>query len=265
MNVDKRSVRVLIAATVILWMSNCFASIDYESAWVCDQSKFNWYCDIEDKRTPAESADRKDDKKKTETALDKLERFQKALKEARAKAILEPTPENVAAYIRMQNEVGQIASTFSDTWRRVIWQNPDLNYELKRPVNNAGIDTYNKERWKAQMRTLEEIKKEWGVFFVFRSDCPYCHRMASTLKMLTDMYGVTVFPVSADGGVLPEYPNPARDNGIIERLGISHVPMIILANVKDKRLIPLGSGVVSLTDIIERIYILTSTNPGELY
>lgn len=240
------------------------AGIDYESAWQCDRSKFNWYCDIEEQKEKAPDEQKKQESK-TETAQEKLERLQKALKEARAKAILDPTPDNVAAYIRMQNEVGHIASTFSDVWRRAIWQNPDLNYELKRPVNNAGIDTYNKERWKAQMQTLEAIKKDWGIFFIFRGDCSYCHRMAPTMKMLSEMYGISVFPVSVDGGTLPEYPNPARDNGIVERLGVTHVPMLVLANVKDKRLVPLGSGVVSIQDIIERIYILTSTKPGDLY
>ena len=41
--------------------------------------------------------------------------------------------------------------------------------------------------------------------------------------------------------------------------------MMVLANVRDKRLVPLGSGVVSIQDLIERIYILTSTRAGELY
>lgn len=249
---------------LLLACGKAAAGIDYESAWVCDQSKFNWYCDIEERKEKPQGEQKKE-QKKTETAEERLEKLRKHLKELLAKAILDPTPENVAAYIKAQNEAGQIASVFSDTWRRVIWQNPELNYELKRPVNNAGIDTYNKERWKAQMKTLDEIKKDWGIFFIFSSECPYCRRMGPTMKMVSEMYGITVFPVTVDGGSLPEYPNPARDNGMTERLGIKSVPMLVLANVKDKRLIPIGSGVVSAQDIIERIHILTSTRPGELY
>lgn len=49
------------------------------------------------------------------------------------------------------------------------------------------------------------------------------------------------------------------------RLGIQQVPTLVLGNIRDKRLIPLGSGVISAQDVIERIYILTSTRPGELY
>ena len=88
--------------------------------------------------------------------------------------------------------------TFADVWRRVVWQNPDLNYELKRPVNNAAIAAYTSARKTAEKRTLDDINKEWGLFFFFRSDCPYCHRLAPTLKFLTDTYGITVFPVSVD-------------------------------------------------------------------
>jgi conjugal transfer pilus assembly protein TraF len=52
---------------------------------------------------------------------------------------------------------------------------------------------------------------------------------------------------------------------MVQKLGIRQVPMLVLGNVKDKRLIPLSSGVISAQDVIERIYVLTSTSPGELY
>lgn len=239
------------------------AGIDYPSVWTCDQRKFNWYCDKEPERPKAEIKNKQ--KTKEQLARERLEKLKKELEDKRALAIMEPTPEHIAEYIRLQNEVTQMAAVFSDVWRRVIWQTPELNYELKRPVNTAGIDTYNKERRQAELKTLEQIKKDWGLFFFFRSDCPFCHRMAQTLKILTDMYGLTVFPVSLDGQGLPEYPKPQRDNGMAAMLGISHVPMVVLGNVRDRRLIPLGSGVISVQDLIERVYILTSTKPGDLY
>ena len=48
-------------------------------------------------------------------------------------------------------------------------------------------------------------------------------------------------------------------------LGVSVVPLVVLGNVKDRRLLPIGSGVLSAQEIVERIYILTQTRPGELY
>lgn len=260
-------VSVLSAGTALASPAGS-AGLDYPSAWQCDQSKFNWYCDIEPApivEQPSKPAEVKKAKTREEDALERLEAWQKDLKAKRALSILEPTPENVKAYIQAQEHLTQTASLYSDVWRRVVWQNPDLNYELKRPANNAAIATYTNARKAAEKRTLDEINKEWGLFFFFRSDCPYCHRLSPTLKFLSDTYGITVFPVSVDGGTLPEYPNPQRDNGMVQKLGIRQVPMLVLGNVNDKRLIPLSSGVISAQDVIERIYVLTSTQPGELY
>lgn len=240
------------------------SGLDYPSVWQCDSTKFNWYCQVEETK-PTERQPPKKARTKEEIALEEIEKLRKELEAKRALAILQPTQENVKAYIAAQESLMQRASVFSDVWRRVIWQNPEMNYELKRPANNAAIATYTNLRKAEEKRTLDEINKEWGLFFFFRSDCPYCHRMAPTLKFLSEAYGITVLPVSLDGGGLSEYPNPLRDNGMAARLGIQQVPTLVLGNIRDKRLIPLGSGVISAQDVIERIYILTSTRPGELY
>lgn len=235
--------------------------IDYPSIWNCDTARFNWYCDAE----PDPPRENDTNKTPEELALNRIEAWQRELKTKRALSLMEPTPEHVKAYIEAQEQLTQRAALYSDVWRRVIWQNPELNYELKRPVNNAAISAYADERRVTEARTLSDIGKEWGLFFFFRSDCTYCHRLAPTLKFLTEAYGISVLPVSLDGGGLPEYPAPNRDNGLVDKLGVRQVPMLVLGSVKDKRLLPLGSGVISAQDVIERIYILTRTRPGELY
>ncbi|GLW61542.1 hypothetical protein Hthe01_18910 [Hydrogenophilus thermoluteolus] len=237
------------------------SALDYRSAWECDVTKFNWYCVVEEQEAPQG----KKRKSKEEEALERLEQWKRELEAKRALSILEPTPENVKAYIEAQERLLQTASIYSDVWRRVVWQNPEINYSMKRPVASAGIEAFNRERRNKELETLKAINQEWGIFFFFRSDCPYCHVMASTLKMMTDLYGITVFPVSLDGGGLPEYPQPRVDNGLASMLGVSLVPTMVLGNVRDRRMIPIGSGVVSATELIERIYVLTQTQPGDNY
>src|SRR5204862_194339 len=68
-------------------------------------------------------------------ATDRIAAIAKQLDELKAKAILEPTEANVINYIRFQREQLDRASTFSDTWQRALWQNPDLDYTLQRPVS----------------------------------------------------------------------------------------------------------------------------------
>lgn len=241
------------------------SSLDYQSVFSCgDKSKFNWYCD--ESTQPKSAKKPLTEKEKEQAAVTEMEAISKDLKAKKDLAILEPTPEHVKAYIEAQEATMNRASVFSDTWRRVIWQNPDVNYELKRPANNAAIKTYNDLRRANEQQTIADFSKDWGIFFFFRSDCPYCHRMAPMLKMFSDTYGITILPISEDGGGLPEFPHPQIDRaGIARQLGLEVVPTLILGNVKDRRMIPIATGMVSADDILHRIFVLTQTKPGQSY
>jgi conjugal transfer pilus assembly protein TraF len=241
-------------------------ALDYSSPWQCDQRRFHWYCDLDDGVEKAPDPQRLESaESEGARAVEALKKLREEVEQKRALAILKPSSENLRTYIVAQEALMDRASVFSDVWRRVIWANPDLNYQLRNPSNNAAIQVRDGQRNRREGETLAALAKEWGLFFIFRSDCPYCHRLAPTLKLLSDQYGITVFPVSLDGGGLPDFPRPARDNGMAGALGVSVVPMVVLGNIKDRRLLPIGSGVLSAQDIVERIYILTQTKPGELY
>lgn len=266
----QRSLLIFLAWMFLVAPAAIASSLDYDSAWACTQSKFNWYCDQEpvvEEVAKSPKADAKKHKQNTEEekALAEIERIRKELDGKRAIAILKPTQENLKAYITAQEAMMNKASTFSDSWRRTIWQNPELNYELKRPVNNAAIASYNEARKDVEYKTIDQIRNEWGIFFFFRSDCVYCHRLAPTLRFIAEQYGIAIFPISGDGGALKEFPNPQRDNGMGEMLNVTMYPTLVLGNTKNRRMIPLSSGLISAKDIIERIYVLTSTKPGELY
>lgn len=259
----------LLAILAGLFCSTAHAQggLEYPSPWQCDESRFHWYCDLPMGEENAPVPPKKQEIPDTDgaRAVEALKKLREEVEQKRALAILKPTPENLKSYIVAQEALMDRASVFSDVWRRVIWANPELNYQLRNPSNNAAIQVRNSQRNRREGETLATLAKEWGLFFIFRSDCPYCHRLAPTLKLLSDQYGITVFPVSLDGGGLPEYPRPARDNGMAGALGVSVVPLVVLGNVKDRRLLPIGSGVLSAQEIVERIYILTQTKPGELY
>ena len=244
------------------------SSLDYRSVFACgDDAKFNWYCD-DSAEPPNENKNKVvDQKSKEQDAQDKMDAISKDLKAKLVLSIIEPTPENVKSYIVAQGAYMDKSSTFSDVWQRVVWQNPDVNYELKRPANNAAIKTYNALNMQNEIKTVAQFSKEdWGLFFFFRSDCPYCHRMAPMLKTFSETYGITIFPISEDGGGLPEYPNPQADTaGLSKQLELDVVPALILGNIKDHRMIQIASGMVSAEDILERIYTLTQTKPGESF
>jgi len=258
----------VVALCLLLGFSHAQAW-DYSSSWDCDrENRFLWYCHKPPEEQPPDTSPpiQADNPSEGTQALKELERIQQDLKEKRAVAILQPSIENIVAYIEAQERMMDRASLFSDVWRRVLWQNPSLDYSLRNPINNTAIDMQRSFRNVALNDTMAAIAKDWGLFFFFRSDCPYCHKLAPVLSDLSGQYGITVFPISLDGVGIPEYPNPAVDHkGLITQLGISQVPALVLGNVRDRRMIPIGTGLISRQDIIERIYVLTQTRPGDSF
>ncbi len=114
-------------------------------------------------------------------------------------AIMDPSKEKLTDYLQLWQIVQDKGSTFADSWRRVVWQTPELDYALKRPSNNLAIRTFNNTADALQEAQLRALATDHGLIFFFRSDCPYCHAMAPTLKMLSDKYGIEVLAVSVDG------------------------------------------------------------------
>ena len=199
-------------------------------------------------------------------ALKSVRAIREELDRLKDVAVMTPTPENVRRFLDAQQFVMEKGAVFADVARRVVWASPELDYSLRRPTHNAAIRTWKAQRQADEGTAVAEVMRSHGLYFFLRGDCPYCHQLAPVLKYLESAYGVEVFPVSLDGGGLPGYPAPRPDNGIARLLGVSTVPALYLMPrdaTAGQVPIPLGQGMLSADEIVQRIHVLTRTRPGE--
>jgi len=237
-------------------------SLDYPSVWRCDEAKFNWYCDDEEKPSvpvPVAPVSKRIENKDIKTA----QQMREELKRREDIAVMQPTDANLKDYMFLWQETQNKGSVFAENWRRVVWQTPELDYSLKRPVNNAAIKTYDASREATQDQQLRELAKAHGLIFFFRSDCPYCHAMAPVLKMLSDKYGIDVLGVTVDGGSLPDYPHPKDGRAQATAWGVERVPALFIGSKETGDKTAIGFGAMSLTEIVDRIFVLTGTSSGD--
>lgn len=197
--------------------------------------------------------------------LEQLKRVQEAIARAEAKAVLNPTEANVREYLLANQWQLNQASLFSDVWRRTVWQDPNLDYSLQRPTTSLAIHQFQDQRKEAKTQAVAQVANTHGLFFFFRGSCPYCHTFAPILKQFAEAYGIEVLPVSLDGGILPEYPTPRVDTQVAADLGVEVVPSVYLVDPRGRNVIPVGAGVMSVDELVERIYVLTQTTPGKDY
>jgi conjugal transfer pilus assembly protein TraF len=193
-----------------------------------------------------------------------LDKIGARLEELKAKAILEPTSDNIIAYVRYQREQLDRASTFADVWERAIWQHPDLDYTLQRPVSTLG-----KTAWLAQRKTDREaviasLSERYGLFFFYSSSCGACEVFSPIVRSLSDKYHLSVLPVSMDGGPTPAFPRYVVNQGQYEKMGLEggQVPALVLFDTYLKKPIPIGYGIMAEDEVLQRIFYLTSVKPG---
>lgn len=234
------------------------------SYWLRQQEGWFWYREPPAELAPKTPATPNADGRPRE--LIEFEAMQKRLEELKRIAVMNPSDTNMTAYMGYQRYVMDKSAYFADSWQRLVWKTPELDYAMSgRPTNNFAIDAFDSNLRDKQRNAIRALAKSHGLFFIFRSDCPYCHKFAPVLKRFEADYGLTVFPVSLDGGKLPEYPSATMDNGIATKLEVRVVPAVFLAAPGSGEITPIGYGVMAEEELAERIYTITQTKPGQAF
>ena len=142
---------VLVVLSLLVQAASANSRLEYPSVWVCDEDRFQWYCDLPPELPPPDPPlEKPPAASEEEEAVAALRTLREDVERKRALAIVKPTPANLRRYIAAQEALMDRAALFSDVWRRVLWAHPELNYQLRNPVNNAAI----------QVRDVQQAGKE---------------------------------------------------------------------------------------------------------
>lgn len=237
---------------------------DKQDSFYCEQRRLGYwfYCTRpkppeQDAAIPAPSA----------SATSQLDAVTATLRELKAKAILEPTPDNVTAYIRFQREQLDRASLFSDVWQRAIWQDPDLDYTLQRPVSTLGKRQWQDARSSERDTVMGNLSQRYGLFYFFAQSCGACEVMSPIVQSVASTWAITVRAISTDGGPSRHFPSYTVETNQRTRMGLEPkvTPAVVLWDAAKGRAIPVGYGVMSADELQDRIYLLTSKEAGRDY
>ncbi|WP_298300457.1 conjugal transfer protein TraF [uncultured Erythrobacter sp.] len=200
-------------------------------------------------------------------ATQELEAITSELRELKARAILYPTRDNVAAYVRFQRAQLDRASLFSDVWQRAIWQDPELDYTLQRPVGAVAKKQWQDVREAERDTVMGRLSERYGLFYFFSATCGPCEVMSPIVKGVASRWGITVRAISTDGGPSRHFPDYRVETNQRERMGLETkaTPALVLWDSEAKRPIPIGYGVLSADELQDRIYLLTSKEAGHDY
>lgn len=232
---------------------------------------WHFYCDPAPAAEPEPEPDAQEEPEelKTLTATEEIEAFREYADELKHRAILDPTPENVQAYMEVNKQMAQQAARFAAVWQRVLFGAPHLDANVRRPLTQMGTNIYQDQRNAMEQAALRRAAQEAGLIFVFDDpvDCRLCLAQAQILDAMRKAYGVEILAVSTDGSPIEFFPDAVQDAGQLEALQLADKPRpfiaIVDASSGETQLI--GGGLLTEDQILERIYVVREVPMGERF
>jgi conjugal transfer pilus assembly protein TraF len=250
--------RILIIAFLFLSFP-ALAKDDY-----CKENRLGWhfYCDDGKEDTEEDKSNRNGS---SEEASRMLKDTQEKLETLKTMAVMFPTESNIRNYIAYQNQILNNVQKFSEAWKKVIWQNPELDYQVKHPISVVGNQLNNELKTQEKQKLISTLNQRYGLFFFYSSKCPYCHQFSPILKVFAAHYNLEVMAVSMDGGILPQWPDTKLNQAQADNLGMSGkpVPAVLLFDSKTQEVIPVSFGLVAVDELENRIVSLITQGRQE--
>lgn len=199
--------------------------------------------------------------KKPESYCEQMKKLRQAFEEVQAKAILSPTLENVSDFQRAQNTVLNQA----DVFQKMLMMAAMLEGQDKTAAMMASPvsrDLYRQDQTRKLDQEIRKMTKSYGLFFIFKNDCPYCHQFAPVIKEFVREFEFDIKVISKE--VLPpgesmmkEFPQAAPDNGTIAKINPEGIyPALFLINPQTRDVIPVAKGLINKEQLKENFRVI---------
>lgn len=184
------------------------------------------------------------------TAAEEMALLRKDLEEKLAEAILRPTVENVAAYMKMQNVWINQSAQFSQAWVKNLLQYPELDGRLTDfPVTQYGVQVQKQIIKEDREARIQELAKNHGLFFFYEGKHKVSQACAIVVKEFAQKYAWQVIAITCDGEYLAGFDHHQLDTGIRQRLGVQALPALFLVEPQRQVALPIGYGLVAIDQI----------------
>lgn len=196
--------------------------------------------------------------------IERLEKLQQELEKAQALAVLQPTPTNIERFHKINHLIQNKSEYFADAWRRLVWQNPQLDPGIHRPSSGQGTFAWATNYNKTKEEHLSALADSHALVYFFEHECPYCTAQSPIVKMFAKRHGLYVRALSRDGTPTPHWPNAEYSATLNQEFNIEYVPALFLVQPSTGSIVPISYGLVSLDEIENRIYALTKLPTGQM-
>jgi len=179
--------------------------------------------------------------------------FHELLNTFMKKAVQKPNEKTVMDYLVMQDIARRKSLAFAAVMSYVNQKNQELGTQSVYPFTAPGQSAMVSMRVRAQQQTLASARDQFALIMFTRQGCDFCVAQGSILEFFVNKYGWPVRAVDMD-----ENPNMAV------KFNITMAPTIIMVDRYSKDSIPISVGVMSMSDLVLKLYRSVRFMRGEI-
>lgn len=190
-----------------------------------------------------------------------LKWLQDKMIEYRDIAIDNPTRENVERYNYVQKLAMDKAEKFALMSQEVNTLNPALDETIQNPVTSYASRAQESIREDSRKKVMQKLSSEVGIYYFFKSDCPYCLKMNGVLQNIQYHYGFKVKAISLDGRGMPDnyFTDWMPDQGQASVLGVVSTPTLYMFKPPNK-VVLLSAGLQTVPELTRRMMQVANSN-----
>ncbi|WP_436877863.1 type-F conjugative transfer system pilin assembly protein TraF [Siccibacter turicensis] len=186
------------------------------------------------------------------TAVEQAKVLKQYTAEALNRAILYPTAENTATFLKWQKFWTDRGSAFSQSFAVAQLRNPELDYNLEFPHYNSTAPLVQSRDQQQREKAISKLSQQYGLFYFYRGSDPIDAQMAGVVADFAKTNRISLIPVSVDGQVAQALPESRPDSGQLKSMGVSHFPALFLVDPRSKSFKPLAYGFMTQDDLAKR-------------
>ena len=187
------------------------------------------------------------------SAKEAMHSIKEELDECLSRAVINPTPENVEAYIRLQKIWVEKSKLFSRQWQKVLLEHPELDpLSSSMAVSHYGRQIQKRLTEQERNEKIKQLSENYGLFYFFDGSVA-SQAFAKVVKKFAKRHNWTVVAVSVAGVSIDEFAYALPDNGISETFGVKALPSLYVIDSRSKQARAVAFGMASLEDIERNI------------
>lgn len=171
------------------------------------------------------------------------EEFRDLFDKVKDTAVTSPTVQNVSRYIEWQDVARRKAVAFANVFQLVMQNNPEFSISSQYPTTTPGMNALVSIKSEERENLIRDATGEFALIYFHRPDCKFCKAQNGILRFFVDKYGWPIKKVNI-------YTEPEAAS----RFNVSRVPYILIVSKETGDYMPLSSGVISFTEIEQKLY-----------